>query len=110
VESLIASGTINFSFDPFATHHNLAAAFHRSVSHSHSPFNSDEQYNALQKAFTHHQIAWQGWQGQADYVEAAINGLVQVLRLAHDRLGSSLQSQLLASLPPQLLSEIMPKI
>jgi tetratricopeptide (TPR) repeat protein len=110
VESLIASGTINFSFDPFATHHNLAAAFHRSVSHSHSPLNSDEQHNALQKAFTHHQIAWQGWQGQADYVEAAINGLAQVLRLAHDRLGSSLQSQLLASLPPQLLSEIMPKI
>lgn len=110
VESLIASGTINFSFDPFATHHNLAAAFHRSVSHSQSSLNADAQYDALQKAFTHHQIAWQGWQGQADYVEAAIHGLAQVLRLVHDRLGHNLQSQLLASLPPQLLPQIMPKI
>ncbi len=110
VESLIAAGTVNFSFDPFATHHNLAAAFYRSVSHSHSLLSADAQHNALQKAVTHHQIAWQGWQGQADYVEAAIHGLAQVLRLAHDRLGSNFQSQLLASLPPQLLSQIMPKI
>jgi tetratricopeptide (TPR) repeat protein len=110
VESLIASGTVNFSFDPFATHHNLAAAFHRCVSHSHSSLNADAQHNALQKAFTHHQIAWQGWQGQADYVDASIDGLVQVLRLAHDRLGHAHQSQLLSSLPPQLLSQIMPKI
>lgn len=110
VESLIASGTVNFSFDPFATHHNLAAAFHRSVSHSHSHLNADAQYNALQKACTHHQIAWQGWQGQEDYLEAVIEGLAQVLRLAHERLGHNLQSQLLASLPPQLLPQIMPRI
>jgi tetratricopeptide (TPR) repeat protein len=110
VESLIASGTINFSFDPFATHHNLAAAFHRSVIHSHSTLNADAQHNALQKAFTHHQIAWQGWQGQSDYVEASIDGLVQVLRIAHDRLGHAHQSQLLSSLPATLLSQIMPKI
>ncbi len=110
VETLIASGNVNFSFDPFATHHNLAAAFHRSVIHSHSTLDIDAQYDALQKAFTHHQIAWQGWQGQSDYVEASIEGLVQVLRIAHDRLGHAHQSQLLSNLPATLLSQIMPKI
>lgn len=110
VESLLASGTLNFSFDPFATHYNLATALHRSVSHSHSQLTVQAQQQQLQQAFTHHQIAWQGWKDQPDYAEAAIDGLIQILRAAYDRFGSSIQSQLLASLPPQLLSTIMPKI
>jgi tetratricopeptide (TPR) repeat protein len=110
VESLIEAGNLNFSFDPFATHHNLASALHRSVIQPHCQLPLAEQKDAIQKAFYHHQVAWQGWQNQPDYDEAAIDGLLQVLRLAYDRCGSGVQSQLLASLPPQLISHIMPKI
>jgi tetratricopeptide (TPR) repeat protein len=105
VEALIASGSVNFSFDPFATHYNLATAFNSSVKYV-----TTDHHNALQKAFTHHLIAWQGWQNQPDQATAAINGLVQVLRTAHDRLGRDVQSKLLSSLPPQLLTVVMPKV
>ena len=105
VEALIASGSVNFSFDPFATHYNLATAFNSSVKYV-----ATDHQNALQKAFTHHLIAWQGWQNQPGQATAAINGLVQVLRTAHDRLGRDVQSKLLSSLPPQLLTIIMPKV
>lgn len=105
VEALIASGSVNFSFDPFATHYNLATAFNRSVKYV-----TTDHHNTLQKAFTHHLIAWQGWQNQPDQATAAINGLVQVLRTAHDRLGRDVQSKLLSSLPPQLLTVVMPKV
>ena len=105
VEALIESGSVNFSFDPFATHYNLATAFHSSVKYI-----TTDHHNALQKAFTHHLIAWQGWQNQPDQAIAAIDGLVQVLRTAHDRLGRDVQSKLLSSLPPQLLTVVMPKV
>ncbi len=105
VEALIASGSVNFSFDPFATHYNLATAFNSSVKYV-----TTGHHNALQKAFTHHLIAWQGWRNQPDQATAAINGLVQVLRTAHDRLGRDVQSKLLSSLPPQLLTVVMPKV
>ena len=105
VEALIESGSVNFSFDPFATHYNLATAFNSSVKYI-----TSDHYNAVQKAFTHHLIAWQGWQNQSDQAIAAIDGLVQVLRTAHDRLGREVQSKLLSSLPPQLLTVVMPKI
>ena len=105
VEALIASGSVNFSFDPFATHYNLATAFNSSVKYV-----TTDHHNTLQKAFTHHLIAWQGWQNQPDQATAAINGLVQVLRTAHDRLGRDVQSKLLSSLPPQLLTVVMPKV
>ena len=106
VEALIESGSVNFSFDPFATHYNLATAFNSSVKH----VASAEHHNLIQKAFTHHLIAWQGWQEQPDQATAAIDGLVQVLRTAHDRLGRDAQSKLLATLPPQLLTVVMPKV
>jgi tetratricopeptide (TPR) repeat protein len=105
VEALIASGSVNFSFDPFATHYNLATAFNSSVKYV-----TTDHHNVLQKAFTHHLIAWQGWQNQPDQATAAINGLVQVLRTANDRLGRDVQSKLLSSLPPPLLTVVMPKV
>ena len=105
VEALIASGSVNFSFDPFATHYNLATAFNASVKYI-----TSDHHNALQKAITHHLIAWQGWQNQPDQATAVIDGLVQVLRTAHDRLGRDVQSKLLSSLPPQLLTVVMPKV
>ncbi len=105
VEALIASGSVNFSFDPFATHYNLATAFNCSVKYV-----TTDHHNALQKAFTHYLIAWQGWQNQTDQATPAINGLAQVLRIAHDRLGRDIQSKLLSSLPPQLLTVVMPKV
>jgi tetratricopeptide (TPR) repeat protein len=105
VEALIESGSVNFSFDPFATHYNLATAFNSSVKYV-----TTDHYNALHKAITHHLIAWQGWQNQSDQATAAIDGLVQVLRTAHDRLGRDVQSKLLSSLPPQLLTVVMPKV
>jgi hypothetical protein len=106
VEALISSGSVNFSFDPFATHYNLATAFNSSVKY----VTPSGHHNALQKAITHHLIAWQGWQNQPDQATAAIDGLVQVLRTTHDRLGRDVQSKLLSSLPPQLLTVVMPKI
>ena len=105
VEALIASGSVNFSFDPFATHYNLATAFNSSVKYV-----TTNHHNILQKAFTHHLIAWQGWQNQPDQATAAIDGLVQVLRTAHGRLGRDVQSKLLSSLPPQLLTVVMLKV
>jgi tetratricopeptide (TPR) repeat protein len=105
IEALIESGSVNFSFDPFATHYNLATAFNASVKYI-----TIDHHNALQKAFTHHLIAWEGWQNQPDQATAAIDGLVQVLRTAHDRLGRDVQSKLLSSLPPQLLTVVMPKV
>ena len=105
VEALIASGSVNFSFDPFSTHYNLATAFNASVKYI-----TSDHHSALQKALTHHLIAWQGWQNQPDQAIAAIDGLVQVLRTAHDRLGRDVQSKLLSSLPPQLLAVVMPKV
>ncbi len=105
VKALIESGSVNFSFDPFATHYNLATAFNASVKHI-----TIDHHNALQKAFTHHLIAWEGWQNQPDQATVAIHGLVQVLRTAHDRLGRDVQSKLLSSVPPQLLAVVMAKI
>ena len=105
VEALIASGSVNFSFDPFATHYNLATAFNASVKYIPS-----NHHNVLQKAFTHHLIAWRGWQNQPDQATAAIDGLVQVLRTKHDRLDRDVQSKLLSGLPPQLLTVVMSKI
>ena len=105
VEALIASGSVNFSFDPFATHYNLATAFNASVKYIPS-----NHHNVLQKAFTHHLIAWRGWQNQPDQATAAIDGLVQVLRTNHDRLDRDVQSKLLSGLPPQLLTVVMSKI
>ncbi|MCY7408047.1 MAG: hypothetical protein LH631_11925, partial [Alkalinema sp. CAN_BIN05] len=105
VEALTESGSVNFSFDPFATHYNLATAFNSSIKYITSDYD-----NSLQKAFAHHLIAWQGWKNQPDQATAAIDGLVQVLRTAHDRLGRDVQSKLLSSLPPQLLTVVMPKV
>ena len=106
VEALIESGSVNFSFDPFATHYNLATAFNSSVKY----VTSTEHHKLIQKAFTHHLIAWQGWEEQPDQAAAAIDGLVQVLRSAHDRLGREVQSKLLSTLPPRLLTMVMPKV
>lgn len=110
VEQLIQSGTPNLSFDPHATHHNLGTAYHRAVTYSQSPLTPAQQKECLQKALTHHIVAWQGWQNQPDYADAAIDGMAQTLRAAQDRFGTLLQSKMLSQIPAPILSQVMPQV
>ncbi len=110
VERLIQAETPNLSFDPYATHHNLGAAYHRAVTYSQSSLTSAQQKDSLQKALTHHIVAWQGWQTQPDYANAAIDGMAQTLRATQDRFGTLLQSKMLSQIPAQILSQVMPQV
>ena len=110
VERLIQTETPNLSFDPYATHHNLGAAYHRAVTYSQSPLTPSQQKEYLQKALTHHIVAWQGWQNQPDYADAAIDGMAQTLRTTPDRFGTLLQSKMLSQIPTPILSQVMPQV
>jgi tetratricopeptide (TPR) repeat protein len=110
VERLIQSDSPQLSFDPYSTHHNLGAAYYRSVTYSQTSLNTSQQKEALKNALTHHIVAWQGWQQQPDYADAAIDGMAQVLRVTQERFGTQLQAQLLSQIPPQILSQVMPQV
>ena len=110
VERLIQAGTPNLSFDPYATHHNLGAAYHRAVTCSQSVLTPAQQKDSLQKALTHHIVAWQGWQDQVDYADAAIDGMAQTLRATQDRFGTLLQSKMLSQIPAKILTQVMPQV
>ena len=110
VERLIQAETPTLSFDPYATHHNLGAAYHRAVTYSQSSLNQAQQKDYLQNALTHHVVAWQGWQSQLDYADAAIDGMAQTLRATQDRFGTLLQSKMLSQIPAQILSQVMPQV
>ncbi len=110
VERLIQSDSPQLSFDPYSTHHNLGAAYYRSVTYPHSSLNTSQQKEALKKALTHHIVAWQGWQQQPDYAGAAIDGMAQALRATQERFGTQLQAQLLSQIPSQILSQVMPQV
>ena len=110
VERLIQAETTNLSFDPYATHHNLGAAYHRAVTYSQSSLTPAQQKEFLQKALTHHIVAWQGWQTQPDYANAAIDGMAQSLRATQDRFGTLLQSKMLSQIPAHILSQVMPQV
>lgn len=107
VEDLLEQGLISFSFDPYATHHNLGAAYCRAVNCAHSPLSREQQTTYLNHAIIHHVVAWQGWETRSELAEAAIDGMVQGLRLAQERFGTPEQAKLLSQIPPKLLSQVM---
>lgn len=111
VERLIQAETMpNLSFDPYATHHNLGAAYHQAVTFSQSVLTPIQQKESLQKSLTHHIVAWQGWQTQPDYADAAIDGMAQTLRAVQDRYGTQLQSKMLSQIPAQILPQVMSQV
>ncbi len=110
VDRLIQNDSTQFSFDPYSTHHNLGAAYYRAVTYSQGRLDPAQQKEALKNALTHHIVAWQGWQHQADYSDAAIDGMAQILRATQDRFGTQLQAKMLSQIPPQILSQVMPQV
>jgi tetratricopeptide (TPR) repeat protein len=110
VERMIQDDVPQFSFDPYSTHHNLGAAYYRSVTDGKSVLTIDQQKESLNQALTHHIVAWQGWKDQPDYAGAAIDGMAQALRETQERFGIQLQAKMLSKIPPQILAQVMPQV
>ncbi|MBD2328753.1 hypothetical protein [Alkalinema sp. FACHB-956] len=110
VESLNQSGGTSLNFDPWATHHNLASAYHQAVTQYRAPLETATRSEYLAAALHHHLQAWSGWRSNADLQEAALDGIVQVVRTYHEQLGLPGQNIAISKLPATLLPQVMQQI
>ncbi|MGI0490244.1 hypothetical protein ACN4EG_00415 [Alkalinema pantanalense CENA528] len=110
VDILKQSGGGPLNFDPWATHHNLASAYHQAVTQYRAPLEATARSEYLSAALYHHLQAWTGWQSNVDLQEAALDGIVQVVRTYHEQLGLPGQNAAMSKLPATLLTKVMQQI
>ncbi|OUC13467.1 MAG: hypothetical protein B0A82_16845 [Alkalinema sp. CACIAM 70d] len=107
VDILKQSSGSTLNFDPWATHHNLASAYHQAVTQYRAPLEATARSEYLSAALHHHLQAWTGWQSNVDLQEAALDGIVQVVRTYHEQFGLPGQNMAMSKLPATLLPRVM---
>ncbi|MGG6296471.1 tetratricopeptide repeat protein [Leptolyngbya sp. AN02str] len=107
---LAQSPATTFSFDPSATHTNLALAHQRIAEDEQLNLSSEERTVHREAALGHHLQALQGWSHNPKLRQAAMSHVIQMVRKCYERGGIDGQNRALSHLPAELLPEVLGRI
>lgn len=98
------------TFDPSATHTNLALAHYQIATDKHKQEQDINRSTHLEAALHHHLQALQGWQQNPDLYQTVLGYVVQTVRTFYSELGTKGENLAFSKIPAQLLPEIMKRL